>query len=155
MIYDEFVLRVIDLKGNQIGYNAGNITGNVRNQFGQNRGQNQGVQNAMNQNGLIVVPTVGNQMGNIVAARAKNNGNVNNDQIMCYNCKGLGHFARNCTVKKKRDAIYLQTQLLITQKEEARIPIQAEEFDLMAAAAEYNEEEEINANCILMANLQQ
>nr|GFB60637.1 hypothetical protein [Tanacetum cinerariifolium] len=53
------------------------------------------------------------------------------------------------------DAAYLQTQLLIAQKEEAGIQIQAEEFDLMAAAADLDEIEEVNANCILMANLQQ
>nr|GFA18747.1 hypothetical protein [Tanacetum cinerariifolium] len=33
--------------------------------------------------------------------------------------------------------------------------LQAEEFDLMAAAADLDEIEEVNANCILMANLQQ
>nr|GFC80698.1 hypothetical protein [Tanacetum cinerariifolium] len=46
------------------------------------------------------------------------------------------------------------TQLLIAQKEEAGIQLQAEEYDLMAAAADFNEIEEVNANCILMANLQ-
>ncbi|GJZ80352.1 integrase, catalytic region, zinc finger, CCHC-type containing protein [Tanacetum coccineum] len=81
-----------------------------------------------------------------------NNGN----QIRCYNCRGLGHLARNCTVRpRRRDAAYLQTQLLIAQKEEAGIQLQAEEFDLMAAAADLDEIEEVNANCILMANLQQ
>nr|GEW16836.1 hypothetical protein [Tanacetum cinerariifolium]GEX78524.1 hypothetical protein [Tanacetum cinerariifolium] len=48
-----------------------------------------------------------------------------------------------------------QTQLLIAQKEEAGIQLKAEEFDLMAAAANLDEIEEVNANCILMANLQQ
>ncbi|GJY52676.1 hypothetical protein Tco_0443523 [Tanacetum coccineum] len=56
---------------------------------------------------------------------------------------------------RRRDAAYLQTQLLIAQKEEAGIQLQAEEFDLMAAAADLDEIEEVNANCILMANLQQ
>nr|GFD41927.1 ribonuclease H-like domain-containing protein [Tanacetum cinerariifolium] len=38
-----------------------------------------------------------------------------------------GHFARDCTVRqRRRDATYLQTQLLIAQKEEARIQLQAE-----------------------------
>nr|GFC68283.1 hypothetical protein [Tanacetum cinerariifolium] len=41
------------------------------------------------------------------------------------------------------------------QKEEARIQLQAEEFDLMAAVADLDKIEEVNANCILMANLQQ
>ncbi|GKD38108.1 hypothetical protein Tco_1258315, partial [Tanacetum coccineum] len=43
----------------------------------------------------------------------------------------------------------------IAQKEEAGIQLQAEEFDLMAAAADLDEIEEVIANCILMANLQQ
>nr|GFC87624.1 ribonuclease H-like domain-containing protein [Tanacetum cinerariifolium] len=45
--------------------------------------------------------------------------------------------------------------VLIAQKEEAGIQLQAEEYDLMAAAADLDEIEEVNANCILMANLQQ
>ncbi|GJU96425.1 hypothetical protein Tco_1321181 [Tanacetum coccineum] len=56
---------------------------------------------------------------------------------------------------RRKDDAYLQTQLLIAQKEEAGIQLQAEEFDLMAAAADLDEIEEVNANCILMANLQQ
>nr|GFC14413.1 hypothetical protein [Tanacetum cinerariifolium] len=40
-------------------------------------------------------------------------------------------------------------------KEEAGIQLQAEEYDLMAAVADLDEIEEVNANCILMANLQQ
>nr|GEV19582.1 hypothetical protein [Tanacetum cinerariifolium] len=70
--------------------------------------------------------------------------------------RGVGHFARNCTVRpRRRDVAYLQTQLLIAQKEEVGIQLQAVEFDLMAVAADLDEIEEVNANCILMANLQQ
>nr|GEY87658.1 hypothetical protein [Tanacetum cinerariifolium] len=67
----------------------------------------------------------------------------------------LGYFARNYTIRpRKRNAAYLQTQLLIAQKEEAGIQLQAKEFDLMAATADLNEIKKVNANCILMANLQ-
>nr|GFA16833.1 hypothetical protein [Tanacetum cinerariifolium] len=52
----------------------------------------------------------------------------NENQIRCYNCR---------------------------RKEEVGIQLQAEEYDLMAAAADLDEIEEVNANCILMANLQQ
>nr|GEU73090.1 hypothetical protein [Tanacetum cinerariifolium] len=47
--------------------------------------------------------------GNVEAAQAKGNGNGNNgNQIRCYNCKVLGHLARNCTARpRKRDAAYL------------------------------------------------
>ncbi|GKB76608.1 retrovirus-related pol polyprotein from transposon TNT 1-94 [Tanacetum coccineum] len=107
------------------------------------------------------VQTVRNQNpngnGNVVTARAESNATGNNgNQIRCYNCRGLGHLDRNCTVRpRRRDAAYLQTQLLIAQKEEAGIQLQVEEFDLMAAAVDLDEIEEVNANCILMANLQQ
>ncbi|GJX35022.1 hypothetical protein Tco_0246579 [Tanacetum coccineum] len=66
---------------------------------------------------------------------------------------GLGHLARNCTVRpRRRDAVYLQTQLLIAQKEATGIQLQTEEFDLMVAAADLDEIEEVIAKCILMAN---
>nr|GEZ12895.1 hypothetical protein [Tanacetum cinerariifolium] len=78
------------------------------------------------------------------------------NEIRCYNCRGLDHLTRNCTFRpRRRDDAYLQTQLLITQKEEAGIQLQAEEFDLMAATTDLDEIGEVNANCILMANLQQ
>nr|GEY03565.1 hypothetical protein [Tanacetum cinerariifolium] len=66
--------------------------------------------------------------GNLVAARAEGNAaGKNENQIRCYNCKG----------------------------EEAGIQLQAEVYVLMAAAADLDEIEEVNANCILMANLRQ
>ncbi|GJS78269.1 retrovirus-related pol polyprotein from transposon TNT 1-94 [Tanacetum coccineum] len=130
------------------------IGGNGGNQFRKYVRQNVG-----NYNGLIVVLGITNRNGNgnVVAARAEGNANGNNgNQIRCYNYRGLGHLARNCTVRPRRkDAAYLQTQLLIAQKEEVGIQLQAEEFDLMAAAADLNEIKEVNANCILMVNLQQ
>ncbi|GJU09709.1 hypothetical protein Tco_1132105 [Tanacetum coccineum] len=41
------------------------------------------------------------------------------------------------------------------KEEEVGIQLQAEEFDLMVATRDLDEIEEVNANCILMANLQQ
>ncbi|GJS51952.1 hypothetical protein Tco_0625314 [Tanacetum coccineum] len=55
-----------------------------------------------------------NGIGNVVAARAK-------------------------VRPRRRDVAYLQTQLLIAQKDEVGIQLQAEEFDLMAAAADLDE----------------
>ncbi|GJZ63715.1 hypothetical protein Tco_0620136 [Tanacetum coccineum] len=57
-----------------MGQNTGNLIGyNALNQIGQNGIRNQGMQNVGNQTGLIVVPAVGTQNGNVVAPQAKNN----------------------------------------------------------------------------------
>nr|GEY44382.1 reverse transcriptase domain-containing protein [Tanacetum cinerariifolium] len=64
--------------------------------------------------------------GNLVATRAEGNAaGQNGNQIRCYNCRGVG------------------------------IQLQAKEYDLIAAAVDLDEIKEVNANCILMANLQQ
>nr|GFB28666.1 hypothetical protein [Tanacetum cinerariifolium] len=142
--------------GNSVGYN-----GVIGNQIIQNAIQNPRVQNIINQNGIIDVQGNGNQNqignGNLVAARAEGNAaGQNGNQIRCYNCKGICHYSRNCTVRpRRRDAAYLQTQLLIAQKEEVGIQLQVGEYDLMAAEVDLDEIEKVNANCILMANLQQ
>nr|GEZ02698.1 hypothetical protein [Tanacetum cinerariifolium] len=121
--------------GNQFrqyaGHNIGNPAGYndvIGNQVMQNA-----VQNPRVQNGLIGVQGNGNQNqignGNLVAARAEGNAaGQNRNQIRCYKCRG---------------------------KEEAGIQLQAEEYDLMAAAVDLDKIEELNANYILMANLQQ
>nr|GEZ22823.1 hypothetical protein [Tanacetum cinerariifolium] len=142
----------------QPGQNVGNLTRyndvqNIGNQAIQNDVQNPRVQNVVQGNGNQNL----NRNGNLVATRAEGNAaGQNGNQIRCYNCRRVGHYARNCTVRsKRRDAAYLQTQLLIAQKEEAGLQLQAGEFDLMAAAADLDDIEEVNENCILMANLQQ
>ncbi|GJY46996.1 hypothetical protein Tco_0436059, partial [Tanacetum coccineum] len=81
----------------------------------------------MNQdeNRLVVVPGIANQNGT---------GN-----IVAARAEGTGN----------------GNQLLIAQKEEAGIQLRVEEFDFMAAAGDLDKIEEVNANYILMVNLQQ
>nr|GEZ46547.1 hypothetical protein [Tanacetum cinerariifolium] len=96
------------------------VGGNGGNQFRQYAGQNAG--NLAGYNDVIRNQVIQNAVQN---PRVQNVGNQN------------GHYARNCTVRpRRRDAAYLQTQLLTAQKEEAGIQLQAEEYDLMAAATD-------------------
>nr|GEZ56884.1 hypothetical protein [Tanacetum cinerariifolium] len=71
-----------------------------------------------------------NGNGNLVAARAEGNASGNNGNQIRYS-------------------------IVIAQKEDVGIQLQAKEFDLMDAAADLDEIEEVNENYILMANLQQ
>ncbi|GJU70837.1 gag-pol polyprotein [Tanacetum coccineum] len=136
-----------------------NAVQNVRNHVVQNAVQNPGVENVGNYNRLSVDPGIANQygIGNVVIVRVEANGNgINGNQIRCYNCQGMDHYASNCTVKpRKRDAIYLQKQMQIAQKEEAGIQLTSKEFDFMVVAGACEETEKENANCTLENNFQQ
>nr|GEU78912.1 hypothetical protein [Tanacetum cinerariifolium] len=76
-----------------------------------------------------------NGNGNVIATRAEGNANENNgNQITCYNCRGLGHYARNCTVRpRRRDAAYLQTELLMLKRKR-----HGSNFELMSKALVYD-----------------
>nr|GEU73947.1 hypothetical protein [Tanacetum cinerariifolium] len=90
--------------------------------------------NGRNQFGQYPGEVAQNQQGYNAWAKGIGNGN----QARCYNYS----------------ATHLQTQLLIARKEQAGIQLQAEEFNFMVAAGDLDEIEEINANYILIANLQ-
>nr|GEW55579.1 hypothetical protein [Tanacetum cinerariifolium] len=81
----------------------------------QNAVQNPRVQNIGYQNVLIGVQGNGNQDQiencNLMAPHSEGNTvGQNGNQIRCYNCRGVGHYVRNCTVRPmRRDDAYLQT----------------------------------------------
>nr|GEY48080.1 hypothetical protein [Tanacetum cinerariifolium] len=92
------------------------IRGNGRNQFRQYAGNPAGYNDVI---GNQVIPNVAQnpRVQNVVRAEGNAAGH-NGNQIRCYNCRG----------------------------EEAGIQLQAEEYDLMATAADLDEIEEVNAN---------
>ncbi|GJX86420.1 hypothetical protein Tco_0337194 [Tanacetum coccineum] len=92
----------------------------------QNAVQNPGVQNGGNQNGIIVVSGIANQNVNQIR-----NG-------MLFAARAEGNVVGNNGRSMNPAAIAQMIQ-----------------FDFMAAAGDLNEIEDVDANCILMANLQQ
>nr|GEW47194.1 hypothetical protein [Tanacetum cinerariifolium] len=138
--------------GNQFRQYAGQNVGNpagyndvIGNQIIHNVFQNPRVQNAGNQNGLIGVQGNGNQNqignGNLVAAAGYND--VIGNQI-------IQNVFQNPRVQNAGN----QNGLIGVQGNGNQNQI-GNEYDLMAAAADLDKIEEVNANCILMANLQQ
>nr|GEV23699.1 phosphoethanolamine N-methyltransferase [Tanacetum cinerariifolium] len=118
---------------------------NVRNQIvGCNVGKNR------NQ-------TVGNPHENVATLVVGNYEKGQNvTQIRCYNCRSLGHYARNCTNKNRvRDSTYYIERMIFVQQEEFGIPLTTEHRDFLAFASDEEREEwELYAKCILMTKLQ-
>nr|GEV32113.1 hypothetical protein [Tanacetum cinerariifolium] len=95
--------------------------------------------------------------GNVVTTPFDGNGDgINGNPKRCYNCRGEGHYASNCTIKsRKRDAAYLQQHLQITQEEEAGIQSTQEEFEFMTAADAHEETTRVKVKCTSEDTLQQ
>nr|GEY79879.1 retrovirus-related Pol polyprotein from transposon TNT 1-94 [Tanacetum cinerariifolium] len=112
--------------GNQFGLYAGQV---AKNQQGYNAWQNGGIQGAQNAGQNAGVQNGRNHNGLVVVRGIANQSGTGNVVAARAEGTGIGN--------------------------QARIQLQVEEFDFMAAAGDLDEIEEVNANCILMANLQQ
>nr|GEZ55602.1 protein FAR1-related sequence 5 [Tanacetum cinerariifolium] len=77
------------------------------------------------------------------------------NQFRQYAGQNVGNLNGYNAVQNVRNQHVLREMQLGIMKEDAGIQLQAKEFDLMAAAADLDEIKKVNANCILMANLQQ
>ncbi|GJY23036.1 hypothetical protein Tco_0396694 [Tanacetum coccineum] len=150
---DRHMIMVDDNVGNRFRENA---VQNVGHLDGQHAVQNLGTQIVRNQNGLSVVQGIANQHrnGNVVAARAEGNANKNNN----VENQVVQNVVQNPGVQNVRN----QNGLLVVPgianqnpNGNGNVVAARAEGNVIRTNADLDEIEEVNANCILMANLQQ
>ncbi|GKD17858.1 retrovirus-related pol polyprotein from transposon TNT 1-94, partial [Tanacetum coccineum] len=71
--------------------------------------------------GIRVINTVGDVKANQPRA------------IRCYNCKGEGHIAKQCTAKKRvKDSEWFKEKMLLAQAQESRVILHEEQPEFLA-----------------------
>nr|GFA60386.1 hypothetical protein [Tanacetum cinerariifolium] len=100
----------------------------------------------------------GNQRTVNVDAARDNVGSkvVQQSGIRCFNCKEYGHFAKECRKPKRvKDFVYHKEKMLLCKQAEQGVPLQAEQYDLIADTDEEVDEQELEAHYSYMAKIQE
>nr|GFB76017.1 hypothetical protein [Tanacetum cinerariifolium] len=99
----------------------------------------------------------GQRSGTIAGARdTVGSSMVQKSGIQCYNCKEYRHVARECQKPKRaKDAAYHREKMLLCKQEEAGIQLNAEQADWRDYTDDESDDQELEANYMYMAKLQQ
>ncbi|GJS45438.1 retrovirus-related pol polyprotein from transposon TNT 1-94 [Tanacetum coccineum] len=81
---------------------------------------------------------------------------VQQNEIQCFNCKGFGHYARECRKPKRvKDYTYHKEKMMMYKQAEQGVPLQAEQADWLEDTDEEIDEQELEAHYSYMAKIQE
>ncbi|GJX69800.1 putative RNA-directed DNA polymerase [Tanacetum coccineum] len=81
---------------------------------------------------------------------------VQQNRIQCFNCKGFGHYARECRKPKRvKDYAYHKEKMMMCKQAEQGVPLQAEQADWLEDTDEEIDEQELEAHYSYMAKIQE
>ncbi|GJY55194.1 retrovirus-related pol polyprotein from transposon TNT 1-94, partial [Tanacetum coccineum] len=76
--------------------------------------------------------------------------------IQCFNCKEVGHFAKECRKPKRvKDSTYHKEKMLLCKQAEKVVPLQAKQADWLEDTDEEIDEQEEEAHYSFMAKIQE
>ncbi|GKF98486.1 putative reverse transcriptase domain-containing protein, partial [Tanacetum coccineum] len=94
----------------------------------------------------------GNQRTMTVAGAKETAGSqvVQQTGIQCFNCKGYGHYAKEC----RKPNVYHKEKMMMCKQAEQGVPLQAEQADWLVDTDEEIDEQELEAHYSYMAKIQ-
>ncbi|GJS85987.1 gag-pol polyprotein [Tanacetum coccineum] len=78
------------------------------------------------------------------------------NRIQCFNCKGFGHYAKECRRPKRvKDYTYHKEKMMMCKQAEQGVPLQEEQADWLADTDEEIDGQELEAHYSFMVKIQE